>query len=105
MLERLGCFVSGVGSGEQALELLAGGGSFDLLLTDLGLPGISGEELANEVRRRFPSLPVVIASGYGRLDVQGVGMQGDGLQFISKPYSSVDLQQALDHAARTAVSS
>jgi CheY-like chemotaxis protein len=105
MLERLGCFVSGVGSGEQALELLAGGGSFDLLLTDLGLPGISGEELANEVRRRFPSLPVVIASGYGRSDVQGVGMQADGLQFISKPYSSVDLQQALDHAARTAVSS
>jgi PAS domain S-box-containing protein len=105
MLERLGCFVSGVGSGEQALELLAGGGSFDLLLTDLGLPGMSGEELANEVRRRFPSLPVVIASGYGRSDVQGAGMQADGLQFISKPYSSIDLQQALDHAGRTAAPS
>ena len=66
MLERLGCFVSGVGSGEQALELLANGGIFDLLLTDLGLPGMSGEELASEVRRQFPDLPVVIASGYGR---------------------------------------
>ena len=95
MLEQLGCFVAGVGSGEQALELLAQGGSFDLLVTDLGLPGISGEELAARVRGQFPRLPVVIASGYGRS-----GMQGDGVQFISKPYSTVDLQQALDHAGR-----
>lgn len=105
MLEQLGCFVSGVGSGEQALELLTRGGAFDLLLTDLGLPGMSGEELASEVRRRFPTLPVVIASGYGRSGAQAAGMQAEGLQFISKPYSSVDLQQALDHAARMAVPS
>jgi CheY-like chemotaxis protein len=100
MLEQLGCFVAGVGSGEQALELLARGGSFDLLLTDLGLPGMSGEELAKRVRGQLPTLPVVIASGYGRS-----GVQGEGLQFISKPYSSVDLQQALDHAARMAAPS
>jgi PAS domain S-box-containing protein len=100
MLEQLGCFVAGVGSGEQALELLARGGSFDLLLTDLGLPGISGEELAARVRGQFPTLPVVIASGYGRS-----GIQGEGLQFISKPYSVVDLQQALDHAGRMAAPS
>jgi CheY-like chemotaxis protein len=105
MLEQLGCFVSGVGSGEQALELLTRGGAFDLLLTDLGLPGMSGEELASEVRRRFPRLPVVIASGYGRSGAQAAGMHAEGLQFISKPYSSVDLQQALDHAARMAVPS
>ena len=100
MLEQLGCFVAGVGSGEQALELLSRGGSFDLLLTDLGLPGISGEELATRARRQFPNLPVVIASGYGRSD-----KRADGLQFISKPYSAVDLQQALDHAARMAAPS
>jgi len=100
MLEQLGCFVAGVGTGEQALELLAHGGSFDLLVTDLGLPGITGEELANRVRRQFPRLPVVIASGYGRS-----GVHGEGLQFISKPYSAVDLQQALDHAARVVAAS
>ncbi len=96
MLEQLGCAVTGAGSGEQALELLAERDGFDLMVTDLGLPGISGDQLAAEVRRRFPTLPVVIASGYGRS-----GGEPDGVQFISKPYSSVDLQQALDHAART----
>jgi PAS domain S-box-containing protein len=97
MLERLDCFVSGVGSGEQALEMLSRGAAFDLLLTDLGLPGMSGEELAVEVRARFPGLPVVIASGYGRSPAQT-----EGVHFISKPYSAIDLQQVLDHAARTA---
>lgn len=95
MLERLGCSVDGVGSGEAALELLAREGGYDLLVTDVGLPGMSGEELAVKVRQQYPTLPVVIASGYGR-----PGLQGEGVQFISKPYSSVDLQQALDHSAR-----
>jgi signal transduction histidine kinase/DNA-binding response OmpR family regulator len=95
MLERLGCSVAGVGSGEAALELLSQDGGYDLLVTDVGLPGMSGEELAVKVREQFASLPVVIASGYGRPGIQGVGMQ-----FISKPYSSVDLQHALDHSVR-----
>ena len=97
MLERLDCFVSGVGSGEQALELLARGMSYDLLVTDLGLPGMSGEELAAAVRAKYPGLPVIIASGYGR-----AAGQAEGVHFISKPYSSIDLQQALDHAGRAA---
>jgi CheY-like chemotaxis protein len=74
--------------------------SFDLLVTDLGLPGMSGEELAAQVRRLYPRLPVVIASGYGRS-----GVQGEGLQFISKPYSTIDLQQALDYADRAVATS
>jgi signal transduction histidine kinase/DNA-binding response OmpR family regulator/CHASE3 domain sensor protein len=97
MLERLDCFVSGVGSGEQALELLERGAPYDLLVTDLGLPGMSGEDLAARVRVSHPGLPVIIASGYGR-----AAGQAEGVHFISKPYSSIDLQQALDHAARAA---
>jgi CheY-like chemotaxis protein len=97
MLERLGCLVAAVGSAEQALELLNKGSPFEVLLTDLGLPGMSGEELAAEVRRRFPDLPVIIASGYGKSD-----QESEGPRFIAKPYSSVDLQQALDEVARRA---
>ena len=98
MLERLGCLVAAVGSAEQALELLDRGHSFEVLLTDLGLPGMSGEDLATEVRRRFPSLPVIIASGYGKSDAPS----DNGLRFIGKPYSSIDLQQALDEVGRKA---
>ena len=97
MLEQLGCFVAGVGSGEQALELLTRGGVVRSA-GDRPWParherrGAGGAGAAAQ----FPSLPVVIASGYGRSAHAG----GEGLQFISKPYSPIDLQQALDHAAR-----
>jgi CheY-like chemotaxis protein len=97
MLERLGCVVAAVGSGEQALEILGKTSDFDLLLTDLGLPGMTGEQLAAEVQRRFPSLAVIIASGYGKSNAEP-----GGLRFIGKPYSSIDLQQALDEVARSA---
>jgi len=97
MLERLGCVVAAVGSGEQALEILGKGGDFDLLLTDLGLPGMTGEQLAAEAQRRFPNLPVIIASGYGKSNAEP-----GGLRFIGKPYSSLDLQQALEEVARKA---
>ena len=59
---------------------------------------MTGEELAAEVQRRFPSLPVIIASGYGK----SASPQAGGLRFIGKPYSSIDLQQALDEVARKA---
>ncbi len=95
MFERLECRVAAVGNAEQALEMLDRGGSFDLLLTDLGLPGMSGEELAAEVGRRYPALPVVIASGYAP-----PGEWPDRWKFITKPYSSVDLQQVLDQIDR-----
>lgn len=91
MLERLDCLVTGVGSGEEALEVLERGLAFDLLLTDLGLPGMNGMELAKTVKAKFPLLPIVIASGYAAMEAQQ-----DGIRFISKPYSSIDLQQALD---------
>ena len=90
MLERLNCFVAAVGSGEQALEVLERNPPFDLLLTDLGLPGMSGDELATEAMRRYPGLNVVIASGYG-----SDKPRADGVRFIGKPYSSIDLEQAL----------
>ena len=97
MLERLGCFVRAVGTGEEALDLLGRGEGFELLLTDLGLPGMSGSELADRVRGQFPTMPIIVASGYGR-----TGAPKEGVQFIGKPYSSIDLQQALEQAARGA---
>ena len=89
MLERLGCVVAAVGSGEQALEILGKGRDFDLLLTDLGLPGMTGEQLAAEVQRRFPNLPVIIASGYGKSNTEagGPALHRKAL-FLARPSAS-----------------
>ncbi|MBL1375782.1 response regulator [Zobellella iuensis] len=50
-------------SGDRVLELLRPGG-FDLLLLDVSMPGLSGEELMRRVHRRLPELPILVLSMY-----------------------------------------
>jgi DNA-binding NtrC family response regulator len=52
---------------ELAVEQLARR-SFDAVMTDVSLPGMSGIELVKELVEKYPTLPVVISSGYGALD-------------------------------------
>jgi CheY-like chemotaxis protein len=52
------------GSGEEGLEALAAD-SYDLVLTDLGMPGMSGWEVASAVKKRSPNIPVVLITGWG----------------------------------------
>jgi DNA-binding NtrC family response regulator len=67
-----------------ALEVLESGETFDLVFTDVVMPGMSGIELAKEVGRRYPNLPVVLTSGYSHVLAQ----EGShGLPLLQKPYS------------------
>ena len=65
-LERLGYKVSVSQSAEEALALLARDGyAFDLVVTDLMMPGISGIELAREISEKWPGIHVIICTGWG----------------------------------------
>jgi PAS domain S-box-containing protein len=91
LLEVLGHQVSAVASGEAAQEALAANG-FDVLFTDVSLPGMSGVMLAREAVRQHAGLRVIIASGYG-------GAVGDGMVgavLLPKPYSLSQMEQALE---------
>ncbi len=96
MLAELGHTVIEAGNAEDALTLLAGNGA-DLLLTDIGLPRISGAELAAEARKKLPNLPVIFASGYGG----AAGRDGrtiDGAVVLPKPFDGDQLLSALAKA-------
>ena len=62
LLEREGYVVEAVGSGEEALARLETA-TFDLVLTDNTMPGLSGAEMASFIKARWPSIPVVMLSG------------------------------------------
>jgi len=65
LLERRGYRVTGVSDQQQAIDAVrANPGGFDLMLTDYNMPGMSGIEVAEEVLRISPQLPVAVASGY-----------------------------------------
>ncbi len=56
-------------SGEAALQVLAGGESFDIAVLDMHMPGIDGLTLARQVRKSHPDLPLVLFSSLGRKEV------------------------------------
>jgi signal transduction histidine kinase/CheY-like chemotaxis protein len=74
-----------VGSAERALEVLAAEAPFDVVLTDLGLPGMNGEELAGAIARQSPAIPVVLLSGWGG-HLQAENHQREGIaRVLGKP--------------------
>lgn len=87
-----------VSSGEEALVLLeADPGAFDVVLSDVVMPGMNGVDLGHEIRRRFPGLPVVLTSGYSQVLVQE-GLHGFDL--LKKPYTLEELAAAMERATR-----
>ncbi|MGB7437115.1 MAG: PAS domain S-box protein [Candidatus Acidiferrum sp.] len=64
-LEQNGYKVTGMPDGEAALrELLQNPAAYDAVLTDLSMPGMSGLQLAHQIRKLRPELPVILTSGY-----------------------------------------
>ena len=88
VLEELDYKVLEADGSEQALEILvATARHIDLMMTDVGLPGMDGRELALEARKMRPELPILFASGYAEsIDVP------DGMHVIGKPFSIDELR-------------
>lgn len=107
VLEELGYRVIAAADSGEALASLEEERPMDLLLTDVGLPGMSGPQLAEAARRLQPDLPVLFASGYVQ-DSQ-LEMVGDGdlsrlsgpLGVIGKPFTLDQLRDKVSEMLRT----
>ena len=67
MLDDQGHRVTMAYSGKEALKILRSGEAFDLLITDQGMPGMTGTELIDAVRAERPDMPIVLATAYDEL--------------------------------------
>jgi PAS domain S-box-containing protein len=92
MLEDLGHAVVEAASGRQALEILRAGAKVDLIVTDQAMPGMTGIQLAAEVRRLWPGLPVLLGTGY----VERAEMAASGLPLLGKPFGQAELAAAIE---------
>jgi PAS domain S-box-containing protein len=91
LLEQLGYEVLALPSASDALAILGSGHHFDLLFTDVVLPGdVDGLALANEVRRSHPDLPILLTSGYAK-----VLNAEHGFPVLRKPYQIALLARAV----------
>jgi PAS domain S-box-containing protein len=87
-LEAGGFRVLSAESGESALEVMASfGGTFDLLLTDVVMPGINGRVLAEQMLPRQPGMRVLYMSGYTDSFIAGHGVLDPGTHLLHKPFT------------------
>ncbi|UCD62517.1 MAG: response regulator [Candidatus Zixiibacteriota bacterium] len=81
--------------GSEALEQLENG-NFSMVITDMRMPNMTGLELLERVKEKYPKLPVVLISGYS--------VDGDGVEkarakpdgFLAKPFLMSDIEQLLN---------
>jgi PAS domain S-box-containing protein len=93
VLRELGYTVEVASDGATALPFLQGAGRIDLLVTDVGLPGLNGRQLAEIARQHRPELRVLFMTGYARnAEVRGDFLE-EGMDMLTKPFSIDDLAQ------------
>jgi CheY-like chemotaxis protein len=95
LLRELGCEVTQASRAEEALARLAGGQRFDLLFTDVVMPGMSGIELVRRARAMRPGLRILLSSGYTFEAMRHQDELGPDIRFLNKPYGKTVLAQVL----------
>ena len=83
----------------ETIEIASPASRFDAVLTDVSLPGMSGIELARELYKHYPKLPVVISSGYGSNVQVMLGSPQPSVFVMPKPYDMSTLEKTLNQAA------
>ena len=95
-LRELGYRTDWAMNAEAALDFLQGTPGFDVVFSDVVMPGMNGIDMAREIRHRHPCMPVVLASGYSHV----LAEEGrHGFELLQKPYSAEQLSHALRKAA------
>jgi signal transduction histidine kinase/CheY-like chemotaxis protein len=93
MMAELGFETREAANGDEALKALENDPGIGVMLTDLGLPGMTGGELAATARRLRPNLRIVVASGYSSESASD-GLPADAV-FLQKPFDLPQLRRAL----------
>ena len=91
-----GYHVLAAASGDEALDVAETHGSeIDLLITDVVMPRMRGDELAKRLRRTYPSLRVLFTSGYTGEHARGTGVIPPSAAFLQKPFTIEEITQGV----------
>ena len=92
ILERLGYQVTPATGSLQALELFrANADRFDLIITDCSMPNMTGTDMAKEIRRIRPGIPIILCTGFTEKVAPGTAEEFGGV--IMKPYIAKDIAE------------
>jgi PAS domain S-box-containing protein len=92
MLDDLGHTGIAAWSGKEALEILRQRGSVDVVVTDYAMPHMTGLQLANAIKREWPELPVIIATGFAEMESEAQSIRPK----LTKPFTQAELAKELE---------
>jgi signal transduction histidine kinase len=87
VLQELGYFPIEAAEPEAALPILASDQRIDLMISDVGLPGMNGRQLAEVARKHRPQLPILFITGYAENAAIRAGFLGSNMAMIMKPFA------------------
>lgn len=93
-LQRVGYQVSAAASGEEALEMMTDQ-NFDVVLTDIRMPGLTGVELLAKIKEKAPDSIVILMTGYASLGTAVESLRLGAHDYLIKPSSSQDIRQSV----------
>ena len=96
-LERAGFHCDTAATGRGGVEMFVGGG-FDAVLSDVKLPDLSGLDIAAILTEMDASVPVVVMTGYGTMEVALEAMRRGAKDYVQKPFSIEDVARILTRA-------
>ncbi len=103
LLTRDGHDTIAVGSGEEAVAAIKKQ-PVDIIITDMRMPGMSGLELLEHVKRTLPGLPVIVITAHGSVDTAVIALKNGAFDYITKPFDKDELKLAVRKAAAVRVS-
>lgn len=86
VLQELGYMSFAAAEPEAAIKFLESGQKFDLMISDVGLPGMNGRQLAEVARGHYPDLPILFVTGYAENAAVRAGFLGTNMAMITKPF-------------------
>jgi two-component system, NtrC family, response regulator AlgB len=92
----LGHEVTAAESAREALELLADGAEFDLVLSDWRMVEMNGLELLRAIKEKYPDVVVVLMTAYGTIDHAVAAMKAGAYDYLTKPFSVDQIQHVVE---------
>ncbi|MBN2715285.1 MAG: sigma-54-dependent Fis family transcriptional regulator [Deltaproteobacteria bacterium] len=86
---------------EAAFRMLSAE-SFDVVLTDLHMPGVDGIQLTERIRDSYPDVPVIVITSFGSMETAVASLRAGAYDFVTKPFEIEILRRALERAVGNA---
>lgn len=102
LLGVFGYIIAGASNSQAAMDYITTSRKrFDLIITDLAMPGIDGVQFMTEAKKVFPDVPVIVMTGYSERCTPAEALRLGAFAYVAKPFNIPEVVSTIERALRT----